>query len=494
MEVRIVDNITGEPWDFGMVQRMNFSITMEFGLRRWEDIESAISNSWEMLKYPLIGSKMYDLVIEFFEKKLNLDRVKKLLKDITENVGMYDFVIEARNMITKSDYGASVMSKLMRIITLTIKAYNLGRLEGVHSESKSVLISNGLDPYDCQTMLTVEANKRPDIRRKVSSLPLIYGSDAKRFEKYLRTVDTFNIESQIHSLGDKELIDYVNSLHNANIYAYFCNLYIEHSEDFYPNYELMSSSMWERDDNDSSGILGMSNFIFTTLLDYDVMLNRKFFVREKGVRIVFNEPLRNLQSIDVREYHSPDDSKYEEHYFTFFYTLTNGSNRMVYIDMTRLGSVSTPILYEMDAEVTLLMLAWLGLLDTAFLTEDKLSELFDANGVNEYDRKHLGTFTQDINRLIKEMIDSMNPENFTYYTPSQWNYDVFSSKSSDKLYIPEEPRKLVKVGRYTRRLPEGQTASLEAQALAKRFFIELKEGYTLVDEHEKVARRSNGVI
>lgn len=476
-------NTLGRDWDFTHTQCMEKFISTELEYCKGLEFDKAIEVSGQLLKYEKIGNHLYEIVVESFSPNSSSNRIKSILKDLVSQVYIYDFVIEMRNVISGMDNcGPDIMSALMKFAGLILKAYNVGRLEGVHSSTQEVLISQIVDPYDLSLIFLLEINNRPKLLSKIdnSSKYKLYDTDKKRFKKYLYNKDVYKLGEQVKELDDERLIELANNSGTSSPYSYINNFYNEVDSYFFPDYDVLQCMHWEREETTKpkSTVLLFFNYLIKNLIEPDILRNRDFYIRDKGVRIVFDKPLDTVVSIELREVHL--DNQFDEHYINFFYTLKTGETRMLTLSMKDIINVESLLLYEMDAQVTMMVLAWLGLLNTLKIKPGDIKRT-----QSNVDMKSCVEVSKGLNEWIAFIVNGMKSGNYYYETPTQWNYNNINSVNKGKERVASSQR-LIKVGRYTRRLPAGHNPSQEALALAKKYYIELKPGYTIVDEFERL--------
>lgn len=494
MEYRLVNGY-GEEWDFSHSERMERYITDNIKDNSKTDFSKVIESSGALLLYGETGDYLYELVLEVFSSQARVSKVKELLKTLVKKVKVFDFVLSSRRiLLATNNFGADVLSLLMKLIGIVIQAYNLGRLEGVISQKQKVVMADLLDPFETSTLLRLELNRRPKLKKLLEGFDSIYDTDARRLERYLSKRDPYHLAEGLKSLDDKQLVEIANNVLATSFYSYTNNLFNEVDDYFFPSYDLLSSAAWERENTvqATSPVILFYLYFIENCVEPEVLKRRKFYVRDKGVRIVFEKPTNGISFIEVREFHRIEP--YEEHILNFFYTVDTGETRMFYLSMSDITASTIPLMFEKDADVVLMVMAWLGLLQDIKLTPGKVfSDIKTNKTFKESSKKNLTmkdavAVSADMNKWISMAIEAMNPSNYYYETPTQWNYNNESKTVLNKGIVPKS-NVIVKVGRYTRRLPEGQKVSTEALELAKKYYIELKEGYTIVDEFERMNRR-----
>lgn len=231
------------------------------------------------------------------------------------------------------------------------------------------------------------------------------------------------------------------------------------------------SSAWEREDltaNTSICATAVA-FLFDSATP-DILRNRKFYVREKGVIVRFSEPFESLSKIYLQEFH---DSTLNLHYI-FARTYRCENDRFVRdyvmpIDDIRSGI--TLLLYESDYTTMLMVLGILGVLDE-FMASVKESPEFSADMIAE------------VISMFTAVSDWVHRAPWVYEEPIWWNYDTQGSHPSEDSTDTKRATRSVHVGCYTRLLPKGQQASSEARGLANKYHINLKPGYTFVNEFD----------
>jgi hypothetical protein len=476
-------NRVGLPWSGTHQSLMEFYCTYIHA--EWNDSNYAeiISVSHVMLPYGHIGNSIYDMIMLLSRGRGNYEsQMLPLLEKFCESVKVFDFIKTVRNMLFNprfdSPYG---ISTLMTIGNLVIEGYNLGTVVGVASENELVVFSDELDPLQLETFLVIILNGM--VRDQLPSHLKFSEKKQAKFAKYLAKNDNQGIIKQLRTLPQKRVVDYFNDSRASSKYSYFNNFYNEISDDFFIHNDFVITANWGRENTiqPTSVTISLWKSLTSNIFsETDLLKRREIYVRDNGVRLNFNTPQDGIESISLREYHAFEP--HEEHLLLITYHNVEKTSRLLPVDLTSLDKTFIPVQYEKDVSVLFMVLAWLGVLTKIDITLDK----FLANDIPENEAiGMMGSMNETVNSYIK-MMDEVN---ITYVVPFHWNYSVGSSKQTPHHGTePVYTDKLKKIGRYTRKLPLGQKASPEAKAFAKKVFIELEEGMTIVEEFERKQR------
>lgn len=485
-------NGKGRPWDTNHRCLMEFQCNLLYEPWFEEDYADIITMASVILEYGDIGNKIYDMMIICTTGSGNFEGVLlTLLENFTKTIDVYDFVKVTRSILINSRFTeTSAISSLMIITSMIMESYNIGEIIGVSSEYKKVAVVDDISILQLEVytivMLNILAGKKlqPGLRLSPKKLD--------RLKRYIGKKDKRGVTGEIRSAAFGDLTTLFDNSHSSSKYAYVSNLYNEISDSYLVENGLVQCMNWEREDfglSSTSELIRQYKFLITSdFVDSDILKKRVLYVRDKGVVIRFKESADEIESISLREFHSLEP--YEEHLLLVAYTVAGGITRLVPVDLTNTQKTLTFSQYEKDLSALLMIFNWLGVLDKIDISMGRLRSYdWKGNSVREED---LASLQESFIHLFTTYDNYMQEENISYEVPYQWNYDSPSSNRSREksrgMYVDEIKR----IGRYTRRLPRGQKASLEAQSLAKSVFIELEEGTTLVDEFERKQRVRKG--
>lgn len=299
------------------------------------------------------------------------------------------------------------------------------------------------------------------------------------YPKLVRTMTTIDVEEVSDMIAcaiDSATYNLVDSV--------FCDKRWEGGCRYFPRYYVVSGLM--SGEKRGSSQSAFEWLITKTLYDYigsvgvDLLKYRRVFIREKGVVINLDESFGDVSQIILQEWHNVDEDK---HWLRVVYLApvgggTTDSAHGFTINMKN-ALMSGSFYGSSDVSVFLAVLHWLGIEFDSYLADD----LFIKNNkiVSDYSDGSILT------SIHERAITAMHPDNLRYEEPVSWNVtDGSSIREPNKTGVYFYEKK--KVGRYTRRLPAGEQPSAAAIALAKKVFIELKPGYTLVDSFERNQR------
>lgn len=245
-------------------------------------------------------------------------------------------------------------------------------------------------------------------------------------------------------------------------YAAFLNLYSKHPQ---PNVCVQFASIkWNDVDKERVEFARGSLVLILEETGMDLLTYRRVLLNSEGVILKFRESFGLITNVHLYEVHQDD-----LHYIYVRYKIQQGMQRELVLNIENLETSFYEFLYEMDYNVTVGVLCWFGLQTLLLHGIDSLGEKYQPV------KEGLKQWIQDIAACFEE-------ENIIYVTPTWWNYE---QKKSEKKGQVIEFTKLVQIATHSRRLPKGQQPSEEAKALAKKYCMILKPGYTLVRGFER---------
>lgn len=352
---------------------------------------------------------------------------------------------------------------------------------GIMSDDDVTVVTDEFDVLTIELIMVLMLRDKKNLTLK----PSYRMSDkrAQKFWKYLTKRDVYGVIKYLRSMTENELLSYMTKFRSICKYAYTSNIFNEISQDFTYHNNMVSYAHWGREETvrPKSDVLRVYSSIFDDrFVSSDFLKFRNIYVREKGVRICFKKPVDGIESISLREYHT--DTPFEEHLLLVHYE-GEGISRFLPIDLTDYNHSYMGVMFEKDTLVLLLVYAWLGVLDRVNPTAEHMYSFFPDSRREAWD--YLISSFENVRTLCYNVV---SPDNIYYESPSHWNYKDSSRmnfKTDEEPVYANENRK---IGRYTRALPIGQKPSPEAVRLAKRYFIELEEGKTLVDSFVRSQR------
>ena len=220
---------------------------------------------------------------------------------------------------------------------------------------------------------------------------------------------------------------------------------------------------WIREDTTEDICILTGRCIFNSLDESDIFKHRQKLYREKGTKIKLDTNYDYINFIELHEVHRDD-----EHLMVIEYE-TDEARRIFGFDLRRPETLASGVMYQVDCSVVMFVMWLLGLWD-------EMKEAVENTPMPDKDAKRRVKY-------MLEYIDSyesvVEPTKFHFEDPVSWNYKAsLTSGSSGK------SKQYRKVNAYVRRLPDGQKASGDRGLLAEKYCLELKDGYTLVDEYE----------
>lgn len=254
-------------------------------------------------------------------------------------------------------------------------------------------------------------------------------------------------------------------------YSAFINLYSNHPQ---PNYCVQFASIKWRDVEEEG--LELTRGSLALILEeagMELLQHRRLLLNEEGVTLQFRKPFGLVTEVHLYEVHQDN-----LHYIYLRYRIKQGMYREFLLNIEDVTCSFYWFLYEMDYNLMIGILCWMG-----------LQELL-LQGINSLE-EHYNPIKEGLKRWVQDIANSFKEENLIYCEPSWWNYKPTKSNSTKHLV---EYSKLVQIATYSRRLPEGQQASESAKALAKKYCMVLEPGYTLVDGFERKQRVRKQVV
>lgn len=221
---------------------------------------------------------------------------------------------------------------------------------------------------------------------------------------------------------------------------------------------------------------------FIEVFGFDCLRRRRIFVREKGVILRLLKPYDGVTVIFVREMHDTED----HHYIFIEYVIgEHYISRDVVLDIQNLKNSYYQIMFETDYSVTLGILYWLGIFDDTPDTVTKVLKYLTSMVNSTVHADIESGLSSLISECIRVVARSFSKDNIVYEDPANWNYQASAKRS-----VPDKSKeavfeKKILVGRYVRKLPSGSHASVGAKRLAENYCMELKDGYTFIDEFER---------
>lgn len=214
-------------------------------------------------------------------------------------------------------------------------------------------------------------------------------------------------------------------------------------------------------------------FKVLAVLPKDIIMYRKFYIRDKGVSVRFKNPIDKITNIYLTEVHNEE----EDLHYIAVQSMINGAERSLYLPMTDFTGVTFPLLYEKDYVLVFHVLHVLGLMPV--IIEKITSKEFKFPP--EYDDSIAEAYISTVQSIVSQF---KNLE-YVFEEPYWWNYDTNGKNKVNTNGGKTRVEKRISVGRYVRALPDGQVASEEAKMLAKKYRLILEPGHTLVDDFEK---------
>lgn len=403
----------------------------------WEEVEDEMG---QLLTFGSIGDSFYDIVIEIqylIEQRKTLISVQSIVKLLTSFCSKFkeqEYLRFFRNLIISSRIHD--INLLSCINLLIVECYGRGMLSCGWDKRRISVLSD----YDISLLeliiLSISELSIEDISflrdkdfKTVRTIIQLLNQNAKELFKTVHTYS--NLDSLVYLIVDGSNQAVWNTFAPTMLNCNSCKFLIHNADGSFK--EIISA------------------------LKPDFLQHRKIFVREQGISLVFKGDA--IKRISLWEVHRDDC-----HVLVIKYEADTVESMFVVdlVDCTRLTQWT---INTKNCLVFLCVLHWLGL----------TNEFVHCCPYRELEGVSSGLVFAHL--YLKD-------DNMHYETPKWWNYSYSSSRSKTKsseanLY------KIVEVGMYSRRLPNGQQASQEAVALAKRYCMILEPGYTLVQGFQR---------
>lgn len=448
-----------------------------------------VVNSRKLLKYGTWGSNMYDLLLMLTPcvkncKSWGVEKYYEITKKYISEVSLSEHITGCKKII----YDGTSSSGLNTILLLTMaylnSFYTDAEILGVSANGEVIkstynYLSENSDPitmYDlvCWAMLTKDIFVRDAVDDNIIHVSFSETVKSNIVEAY-RMFYSPNREAVMSS--------FIEDMTYPAILPWFATQYpILMASSLWVDQPLELSGpgtkfRWEREDFHNGKTKEENLVIFGILnnLPSNVLMHRNFYVRDQGVIIKFEIPVDpQIEFIHMREVH---DDFYD---FILISYKVGEAIRTIPLFIENINSSLLFLLYELDLVVICLAITILGISDWVISNIEELkapSELSDGFSQNEY--------REEFNKVLVKWVGVVKEHKPYYEAPLGWNYETKTSQvlSSGKMeYLGS---KIINVGRYTRKLPEGFQASEEAKMTAAKYKIILKPGYTFVEEFEK---------
>lgn len=250
--------------------------------------------------------------------------------------------------------------------------------------------------------------------------------------------------------------------------------------------ELMS---WERETaagEQADALLLVLDTLNAVFEKKNIFRDRQKLLSEDGIILELIEPVDGVKEIHLAEIHNEVK---EEHFLIITYNCS-GSERTLPISLTGACTPSRLALYQVDFTMLMLVMEWLGVRDELLCMMRGMSDkqLFDlTEAQNTTDLNNAREFIEDaVMAVPASVLDDVR-----YLKPKHWNYEgttKFNQKQKSSRKSTDYCWELRKIGAHVRRLGKGQHASADREAVAKKYCLDLKPGYTLVEGYVRKQR------
>ena len=279
------------------------------------------------------------------------------------------------------------------------------------------------------------------------------------------------VEDLVKTMKENVKVIDFNTIMTASVYSAIENLF---NPGMQANVCLHFLSI-ERENRLEESIINGAVNVIVQGTGVDVLKYRKLFVREEGVILHFQKPFDKITEVALREVHREG-----LHYIIVRYCLRGQCYRDLVLNIEDLETSFMTFMYEIDFSLTLGLLCWLGLKERMIAGLERVALLSGED-----------VLKAEIATMIERISTYFEDENLYYSEPIWWNYDQVKSKFTPRTI---ELTKIINVGTYSRRLPQGQQASENARTLARKYCMILEPGYTLVERFKRRQRIRRTVI
>lgn len=255
------------------------------------------------------------------------------------------------------------------------------------------------------------------------------------------------------------------SLYYNKLVDIFNMMYIEDARNVFENY--LSLNIFKMNTIDLV-VNDIEDNIFSYLVKDDLsdLYRRKYIVPRGGILLKFKECGYDLENIIAEGY---DDLI---GYYIFSLQLLPGRSGFSYFNLT-------------------------GNFNSVVTLNHNLNAMFDFYGVHGRVQNGRERFTiLNLNKIADNLINDSRPELNCYYAdkvnyeimlPEYWKYknNKHINQKKDGEHNKPMVSKMIKINAFKRKLAEGQHRSFDAETLAKKLCIELKDDETIVSPFER---------
>ena len=427
-----------------------------------------------------MADKVYDMLSSLLAglHKRSCERVTRVLVNFAQSVDVYEFLLFARKTAPKMQ--DEFLRLLLKQATQTVIDMRIKHpVSGLNSETGEIYVEDGLPCYidlfyACVNVYVVQD---AGLRLKISDsdamfMKGIFEQEYTSVAAFIRQFREICVANKMSSGDMAKVFVKIYGIYDCE--DQFGRLYFEH----YVPWDVINLAKFR-------GLIEHQDLIVTQaycrLVFGDVLpksnslVHRDRLMRKGGVKVIPNEHFDGLNYFVVSETHNDT-----EHYLTVDARYYGTIFRSFAIDLESPFSIIDSAYCEIDMPLLMYVLTWLGLYDSIYNYLD-----------NECTDERVSLALKDLFDVIKGFLD----KGCVYETPKSWNYIGKSTefnrvpKKSTKVSTSSEYEYVIRrVGAYVRKLPAGQKASPEKIEAAKRYYLELKDGYTLVDGFERNQR------
>lgn len=469
--------------------RLAFFYHSMHSLTKQQDIQNWLSVYLNILaKDSLVDmSAVCDILQDVFDALAtsNFTKFERTVMKYLEKIDLYDFLIASRRAIAHYSALRTVSFFHIWIVNLVITLCIGHPVCGIDSKNGKIFVGEGT-PTSCDIMLGAVL---PEIKMKGYNLNKDFDPNDISFMHSMLQLQygdsiTITVQKYIEGIMQQNGKDYRDA--GAQLVRHFVNSEVVNQvarlyDNIYRPYDPFEGAFWVREDFSKDQLLAkVYSYLMGTAFEQENLFKyRERLLREAGVQISFTkteDDPEDLQCMNVREIHN---FRTDEHYLVAFGTYVCGITRQIVIDLDNPVLADTLLLYEADYMLFITIMVWLGL-------KDKLTQHLDDETpkiqITKEQKQHLNAIYVG---LFEDTQEQLTESGLRYEDPVSWNYTgthkYFKTQSTASAHSPEFEYVVRSIGAYVRRLPEGYSASEEKLQLAKKYLIELKDGYTLVE-------------
>lgn len=446
-----------------------------------------------------IGTKtaglMYDYGVEIAERVLAKKPVEQQVLQLVSKIDLYDFLITYRKIAGSNPNAPSseFYTYYLILFSLVLDIKVGMNVIGFNSGTGEVFVDDEY-PTPTEVMILLSCDLgfsnmfSTSPKKLVDYIKMKYGDDV--IEKVILRATKITLLNLLNTQAIREIEKRVlMNVAQAGVIVEASMLF----NDKYTPQSYLDAMNWERESmtgNNANFCLMMLATMGDIFRENNIFKERQKLLNEEGIVLELPNEIDNITHVKVSEIHEEES---EEHYLVITYW-NEGAARTIPISLTEPDAISCLALYEVDLTMIELVMYWLGVLEplTEFVDEmpfDKWKDVFNANRpCSDDDLHYMQEFVVETFRCVpfEQLLNGVK-----YLRPQHWNYSgttKFNKKKEKKVESDDYFYELRKIGAHVRKLQNGQHASPEKEDAARRYMLELKPGYTLVDGYTRKQR------